>query len=137
MLLWLIFSSSQKKNFTGCSKWSTVPKNCIWLHICMCRIDRTAFINIMQAMCLLLDCLHGIGLLETFTNGRKTTKSIHKYGFSPMRNEKLFIYYSLVLGSNNLIDPNRLADVDPIFFGSSCVCSPTWLLHVIRLWTFK
>lgn len=87
----------------------------------MCRIDRIAFIDIMQAMCLLLDCLHGIGLLETFTNGRTTIKSIHNYGLFPLKNEKLFIYYSLVLGSNNLIDPKGFANVDPIFFGSSCI----------------
>jgi hypothetical protein len=71
----------------------------------MCQIDRTIVIDIMQAMCFLLDCLHGINLLETFTNGRTTTKSIHIYGLFPMRNEELFIYYSLVLGSNNLIVP--------------------------------
>jgi hypothetical protein len=88
----------------------------------MFQINRIAFIDIMQAMCFLLDFLHGIGLVETFTNGRTTTKSIHKYGFSPMRNEELFIYYSLVLGSNNLIDLKGLANGDPIFFGSSCVC---------------
>ncbi len=105
-----------KKNFIECSKWSIVPKNCIWLHICMCRI---AFIDIMQAMCFLLDCLHGIGLLEAFTNDKTTTKSIHKYGFVPLRNEKLFIYYSSILGSNNLIDPKGFANVDPIFFESS------------------
>jgi hypothetical protein len=93
-----------KKNSTRCSKWSTVPKKCIWLHVCMCQIDITTFIDVM---CFLLDCLHGICLLETFTNGGTTTKSIHRYGLFPMRNEELFIYYSLVLGSNYIRTYNR------------------------------
>jgi hypothetical protein len=35
----------------------------------------------------------------------------------PMKNEELFIYYYLYLGSNGLISLRGIANVDPIFLG--------------------
>ncbi len=39
----------------------------------------------------------------------------------PMKNEELFMYYSLSLGSNGLIALRGIADVDPNFLGSSWI----------------
>ncbi len=61
-----------------------------------------------------------------------------------MHNQKFFIYYCLIWGSNNSLAPRSFSYVDPIFLKphvhANCPIyglNPIQLLHVIGFWTFE